>query len=213
MKEYVKIQTLFKRDMANKGKIIETEWSLPEFGYLRDNLWLFTEKVDGTNIRLKWQKTNEKMVLSLGGRSDNAQIPTPLMDAIQAMNLIPQLQQVFPDTEVCLYGEGYGGKIQSGGNYRSDPSFVLFDVLCGDWWLQREDVIDVGNRLGLDIVPTIGQGTILDAVEMTRPGFTSKWGDFICEGIVLRPATELKTRRGDRIIAKIKHRDFTGGKL
>ena len=53
MKEYHKIQSVFKRDIAN-GKIIEGKYSLPEFEYLKDNQWVFTEKVDGTNIRIIW---------------------------------------------------------------------------------------------------------------------------------------------------------------
>lgn len=43
---------------------------------------------------------------------------------------------------------------------------------------------------------------------MTRKGIKSQWGDFIAEGIVARPATELLTRNGERIITKIKHKDF-----
>jgi len=41
-----------------------------------------------------------------------------------------------------------------------------------------------------------------------RAGLVSKWGDFEAEGIVARPAVELKTRAGERIITKLKTRDF-----
>ena len=34
------------------------------------------------------------------------------------------------------------------------------------------------------------------------------WGDFIAEGIVARPKVTLFTRKGERLITKIKHRDF-----
>ena len=116
---------------------------------------------------------------------------------------------IFDDADVCLYGEGYGAKIQKGGgNYRQDQSFVLFDVKIGDWWLQREDVEDVASRMGLDIVPILCSGTLTDMVILASSGFPSKWGDFPAEGIVARPATELKTRSGHRIITKIKHKDF-----
>lgn len=27
---------------------------MSEFDYLKDNTWIFTEKVDGTNIRIMW---------------------------------------------------------------------------------------------------------------------------------------------------------------
>jgi hypothetical protein len=50
--------------------------------------------------------------------------------------------------------------------------------------------------------------TLHDAVRMASAGFKSTWADFTAEGIVARPAVELQTRSGQRIIAKIKHRDF-----
>ena len=108
-----------------------------------------------------------------------------------------------------MYGEGYGAKIQSGGNYIPDGvDFVLFDIKIGDMWLQREDVQDVSEKLGIRIVPIIGKGTLSDAIEMTKKGFNSQWGDFMSEGLVMRPETELKTRQGRRVITKIKHKDF-----
>jgi hypothetical protein len=45
-------------------------------------------------------------------------------------------------------------------------------------------------------------------LEKTRWGFSSTWGDFNAEGIVARPICELKSRNGERIITKLKHRDF-----
>ena len=48
METYHKIQTIYKRDPANSFKtLLEGEYSLPEFEYLKDNTWVFTEKVDG----------------------------------------------------------------------------------------------------------------------------------------------------------------------
>ena len=45
-----KIQTVFMRDERNV--IVPGEWTLPELAYLADKDWRWTEKVDGTNIRL-----------------------------------------------------------------------------------------------------------------------------------------------------------------
>lgn len=45
-------------------------------------------------------------------------------------------------------------------------------------------------------------------IHEAEKGFKSQWGDFIAEGIVARPMTELKNRNGSRIITKIKHKDF-----
>ena len=48
MKEYHKIQTVFMRDLENRYKtLLEGQFSLPEFEYLANNEWAFTEKVDG----------------------------------------------------------------------------------------------------------------------------------------------------------------------
>lgn len=208
MTEYHKIQTIFKRDMSSKHKtLIVGDWTLPEFDYLAGNQWVFTEKVDGTNIRIII-KNGE---VSFGGRTDAAHIPAQLMNRLndRFLPLSAHLKEMFGDGDAVLYGEGYGAKIQgAGGNYRQDQDFVLFDVLVGDWWLQRENVENIAKKLELDIVPIIGEGTLHDAVRMAQSGIKSTWGDFQSEGIVARPKIEMFARNGSRIIAKIKCRDF-----
>ena len=148
--------------------------------------------------------------ITFGGKTDNAQIPSVLVNKLND-SFLP-LKDKFADKfedGVCLHGEGYGGKIQKGGGtYGQDQKFVLFDVLIGTWWLQRRDVEDVAMSLGIDVVPLTGTGTLHDMITMAREGFNSKWGDFRAEGIVARPLTELKTRSGDRMITKIKCKDF-----
>jgi len=210
MNEYHKIQTVFKRDPQTKYKtLLMGDYSLPEFEYLKDNEWVFTEKVDGTNIRIICKNYREYSI-TFGGKTDRAQIPATLVERLESrfhpMRQI--LSEILPEGG-CLYGEGYGARIQKGGgNYRQDQDFVLFDIKVGDWWLQRKDVEDIANKLGIDIVPIIGSGTIHEMIDITRKGFNSLWGNFTAEGIVARPATELKTRSNHRIITKIKHKDF-----
>ena len=209
MKEYHKIQTVFKRDPETKFKTLLNEFSLPEFEYLKNNIWVFTEKVDGTNIRVMWDGKN----IIFGGKSENAQIPAFLVQKLQDrfLNQADKFKEKFGEEEnVCLYGEGYGAKIQKGGgNYRQGQDFILFDVKIGEWWLQREDVMDIAKFFDIDIVPIIGGGSLRNMVDMARVGFDSRWGSFMAEGIVARQETELRTRSGHRIITKIKHKDFT----
>jgi len=208
MREYHKIQTVFKRDPDTKFKtLLEGQYSLDEFEYLKNNLWLWTEKVDGTNIRVMWDKER----ITFGGKSDNAQIPAYLITRLQELFPLDKFKMLYPEIPMCLYGEGYGAKIQKGGGkYKSDGvDFVLFDVKIEEWWLQKENVEDIAQKLSIDIVPMWGMGTIEEAIRMTREGFQSKWGDFQAEGLVLRPNCELKTRKGNRIITKIKHKDFS----
>jgi len=208
MKTYHKIQTIFKRDPETKFKtLLEGEFSLPEFDFLSSNDWVFTEKVDGTNIRVIFADDGDG--IEFRGKSDQAQLPAQLFKRLEE-RFLPQLK-TFEESfsgGVCLYGEGYGPKIQKGGKYRGDQDFVLFDIKIGEYWLQREDVEQIAAKLGLDIVPILSTGSIPDMVDIVREGFDSKWGNFIAEGIVARPKTELKTRSGHRIITKLKYRDF-----
>jgi len=211
MCEYPKIQTIFKRNPETKFKtVLEGEFSEDWLEYLQYNEWIFTEKVDGTNIRVLWKGNAED--ISFKGKTDRAQLPAQLVAVLEKRFLFREMWEKFFETfdgEACLYGEGYGAKIQKGGgNYRPDQDFVLFDVKVGDWWLKREDVEDVAKKLGIDIVPIVGKGDLWWMLRMVRDGYTSHWGDFLAEGIVARPATELRTRSGQRVITKLKHKDF-----
>lgn len=206
MKPYHKIQSMFKRDRNNHNKIIEGDWAVREFSYLADLMWTFTEKVDGTNIRITWDGSKR----SLLGRTENSQTPNALMQVLDEMFPADKLCKQFGAEEqsTCLYGEGYGGGIQKGGKYRGDMSFVLFDVRCGHWWLRRVDVDIIASELGIDSVPEIDAGTLHKGIKIVQQGLTSTWGDFEAEGIVARPLVQLFDRRRQRIIAKIKTCDF-----
>lgn len=204
MKQYHKIQSVFKRDQQTK-KFIIGDYSLPEFELLKDIPWQWTEKVDGTNIRVMWDGETQ---VRFAGKTDNAQIPPRLLERLT--ELFPA-EKFYGMDAICLYGEGYGAKIQKGGgNYKADGNdFVLFDVKVGDWVLKREVVSEIAVSLGIDAVPEIGRGTIGEAINLVAAGFTSMWGDFLAEGLVLRTDPELFSRNGERIITKIKTRDFT----
>ena len=178
----------------------------PEFEYLAGNPWTWSEKVDGMNIRVMLQNG----AVAFGGKTDAAQIPAQLVTRLNErfLPMAETMQKVF-GCDACLYGEGYGAKIQKGGgNYRQDQDFVLFDVRVGEWWLQRSDVEDVAAKLGIEVVPIIGEGTLHDAIAWAKRSILSTWGGFEAEGIVARPKMELLTRRGHRLITKIKCQDF-----
>jgi hypothetical protein len=92
--------------------------------------------------------------------------------------------------------------------YGEEQDFVLFDVRVGEWWLKRDAVEDVANKLDIEVVPIVGSGTIDEMVEYVKSKPDSRWGDFTAEGVVARPNVELFTRSGARIITKLKVRDF-----
>lgn len=202
--EYQKIQTVFKRD--DRNVIMPGEWTLPELDYLANSLWRWTEKVDGTNIRLHWDGNQ----VTVGGRTDNAQVPATLVNNLASHMEDTDWKEVFPDADdVTVYGEGYGAKIQSGGQYRQDQALIVFDVRVGPWWLSDENVADVAGKLGLDVVPTVGVFTPKQAwARICAGGAKSEWPDAQIEGYVGRPLVDLFNRKGERIICKMKVKDF-----
>jgi hypothetical protein len=211
---YHKIQTVFKRDPETKYKtLLFGDYSTAEFLYLQDNMWAFTEKVDGTNIRIMWDGTQRRF----GGKTDRAQIPAKLIAVLEDMfpakgfAATPEFNnEDGSPVEVCLYGEGFGAGIQKGGgNYCPEPSFVLFDVKVGKWWLRWHDVENVAIGFEIESVPLLGYGTLKDLVKAVGAGFNSAWGDFPAEGIVARPECPLFDRAGRRVITKLKCKDFT----
>lgn len=209
MKEYHKIETLFKRDPKTK-KLIVGGYTNETVEYLKDNVWQFTEKVDGTNIRVYWD--GHKVLF--GGRTDNAMIPAHLINKLNDLfggEVNEQLfEQKFGDTPVELFGEGYGPKIQSGGAYRDDVDFILFDVMIKDTYLKRESVEDIANYFELNIVPVLLEGTIQDGIDYVLNNLKSTIAvnGAELEGVVGRPKVEVLDRLGRRVIVKIKRRDF-----
>ena len=204
---YHKIDSVYKRDPNNNYKtFLVGEWTRPEFEYLACLEWEWTEKIDGTNIRIGIGADQH----TIGGRTQNAQIPTFLVPVLAEIGM----RAVAAELEgLTLCGEGYGPKIQNGGDYRKDHSFILFDVFTdAGMALTRRDVEDIAAKVGIDVVPVVGVGNLYQAIREVMGGFDSvvARSPLMAEGLVVRPATELRCRNGGRVITKIKTRDFGG---
>jgi hypothetical protein len=51
-----------------------------------------------------------------------------------------------------------------------------------------------------------------EAIEFVKKGFKSTIADnkdYIAEGLIMKPVTELFNRKGERVISKIKYKDFS----
>ena len=213
IEEYHKISGPFKRHTIgpNKNKLIPWQWAMPEFEVLADIPWMFTEKVDGTNIRVIWDGHKPEF----RGRTDRAQLPPCLLAALAEMFPEELLEQTFGGNPAQLYGEGYGAGIQKGGgNYRQDNSFILFDVRIDNWWLLRNSVEDISKALGIDVVPVMFEDTLRNSIKfMTERRITSyisETPEFEAEGWVGYPKIPLFNRKIERIIVKLKGCDLYG---
>ena len=205
--KYQKIPGPFKRatEGPNRNKVIVGDFTSEELEYLAELNWIWTEKVDGTNVRIFWDGHK----VSYGGRTDNAQLSVRLITALDALFTEELFEQTFGETEVTLYGEGYGAGIQKGGNYRSDVSFVLFDINIGQYYLLRSDVEEIAGAMGLEVVPVVLRGSLRDAIETVQKGLWSAWSlEHPAEGLVGTTPMNLGDRHGRRLIVKVKAADY-----
>lgn len=214
--KYPKIETLYNRD-KDTFKVITSELRLPEFGLI--TRWLVTEKVDGMNIRVMLHPDG---TISFGGRTDRAQIPSHLETYLVKTFTKELMQSLFERDEcglwpeVTLFGEGYGEKIQNGGNYRKGVSFRLFDVRIGSWWMNWSSVFEIATNLGIKTVPVVERllylpvcySMLKDIIDHSLVAEVECGKTVLPEGIVCRTEPLLLMRNGNRLMWKLKFKDF-----
>ena len=213
MNAYTKIETVYKRDIDGTKKLIEGDFRSEAVEYLKDNEWIFSEKADGCNTGIFWDGHK----VAYQGRTERAQIPAHLTNKLISIFGTDEAEEMFEQTfgekQVVLFGEGYGAKIQKGGgNYIPDGcDFILFDVYMpdSDTWLKRDGIEDIAKRFGIKVVPVVMTGTIEQAVEFikTQPRPLINPAHEM-EGVVGRPMVDFYDRNHDRLIVKIKVKDF-----
>lgn len=210
---YPKINSLWKRhgldckDPAKKKQFIEGNYSCPEFGIISE--WHVEEKIDGTNIRIFFDKENKKV--RFGGRTGNAQIPTFLLQYLQDHFTFDRFGKTF-SSDAVLFGEGFGPRIQKSGEfYSDDPGFVLFDINCGQWWLERETVYVIASELEVDSPPIIhtkmSEEEIVSYVKSNPTSVFAK-REMRMEGVVCRPSYQMLFRGHTPVVFKLKCKDF-----
>lgn len=212
MQQYHKIETLYTRDIQGTKKLIEGTFRNPLVEYIQDCEWIFTEKIDGTNIRIFWDGHK----VTFNGRTDNADLHGHLVDRLNELfvnNATEELfEQKFGEKEVMFIGEGYGAGIQKGGGeYIENKDFILFDVMVDDIFLERADIEKIAKAFNLQVVPLIPLKTIKEAVQYVKTKPLSMVGKCIreIEGVIGVPKVRITDFRGNRVIVKIKVEDFT----
>jgi len=163
------------------------EYSRPEFGLLQNINWIWTEKIGGVPTLIKWD-----------GYNITNQIPEYLLEILNR----EKFEKVFGnniEVEVTLLGNSF------------EKDFILFDILIGEWVLSKTDVKGIANKLGINTVPIVGEGTLKEAIKLVKKGFKSHYkpiNNLKAEGLVCIPKYELFDRAGERIIVKIDQKDL-----
>jgi len=204
--KYHKIHSLFKRDMKTH-RLINGDYSRPEFENIM--VWDVYEKIDGTNIRIGYFPEQQKV--KIGGRTENADIPAHLLGILLEKFPLTKFQEIFKDTPVILWGEGYGPKIQkAGASYSDSPGFALFDVSINRKFLSRDNLAGIASQFDVHAVPFVGKMQCIDVIEYiaNKPESIFSKHSQTTEGVVCTPVYEMYDRRGERIIFKLKCIDY-----
>ena len=164
--------------------------------------------VHNCNIRICWDGYR----VSFMGRTDKAQIPAHLLAKLEELfggeSKEELFEQTFGKKNVILFGEGYGEKIQKGGGLYGSVNFRLFDVLVDGYWLLQDNVDCIAEIFEIETAPFMFRGTLEQGVQFIKTHPKSLLRDAEMEGIVGRPMVQMFSRTGERIMVKIKCRDF-----
>ena len=115
---------------------------------------------------------------------------------------------------IYIYGEYYGNGVQKGGSYIKDGNdFIVFDIRQQGWWIPSAMRHKICEKLGLKEVPSLGMMSLREAEKLVIDGFKTLLPNvsdpsLIEEGVVCRTPINLKASNGERIIVKIKHKDY-----
>lgn len=212
MHKYQKIPNIFERDctQGKNGQLLDAAYTSPELEMLAESpIWIFTEKVDGMNIRVMWDGVR----VSFGGRTDNAVLPAPVIEKLTEYfggeDKEELFEQRFGDREIILFGECYGGRIQAVGPKYGDVDFILFDVSWNGSYLSYDKMQEIAEYFGVRSVPAVGVGTLGQGINYVRMAPRSTLSETApMEGVVARTLLPLCRADGSRVVCKIKTRDF-----
>jgi hypothetical protein len=163
------------------------------------------EKIHGTSAHVAWKFETKQVNFFTG---ENHKLFLSLFDK---NFLIKKFEEVFPDQNVVIFGEHYGGKSQGMSHtYGKESKFIGFDVKVGDVWLNVPNAEDVCKNFNIEFVHY--NKIMVDlknleierdepSVQAVRNGITEPKKR---EGIVLRPLVEMRTNNGERVICKYK---------
>jgi hypothetical protein len=168
------------------------------------------EKLHGSSAHVLWNKG--VITFFSGGESHENFIK--LFDKEKLIKVFTDEWGV--DTEVCIFGEVYGGKCQGmSATYGTIMKFIAFDVQIDGCWLNVPNAYDVVvNKFGLEFVDFALVDATVEALDKERLKESTQAIRNGCgngkkrEGIVIRPVIELIKSNGNRIICKHKNDDF-----
>lgn len=198
-----------KRKLIVPAEGQDEAYRSPLLAYLAELPWTYSRKVDGENIRIQWD--GEQALWN--GKSNAFQCSAEFTKYMNDTFLEEIFEEKFGrDKVVTLFGEKMGPKTQGNELGLEKDEVVLYDVNINGTWLCGEDVAEIAKYFGIrtvfDFMPAmLGESKNLrELIKMCANGQFKDW-----EGIVATPLVEMRNQKGERVIVKIKNRDYLRG--
>lgn len=172
--------------------------------YLSSIPWMPRRKLDGENIRIKWD--GEQALWS--GKTNNFVCSSDFSDYMNTTFLEEIFEEKFGrEKTVLLFGEKMGPKTQGNELGLEKDEVILFDVCLNGTWLKDENVREISRYFGIkhcsDYSEDLGQADLNTLIQDVFKGKFSDW-----EGLVAVPLYDIRDSNGERFIVKIKNKDY-----
>jgi len=211
---YQKIPTLYKRD-PKTGKVKE-EYSAPLYKYLEGLEWVFTEKIDGTNLRIYWDGYNLKFL----GRTDDTNWAEAQIEYLNTTfnheGFKGLIEEKFGSKPLVLFGELFGAvgncRIMDYGSHYNPNGYGVrfFDVKIAGKYLAYTNARGFITDLGQEFVPEVFRGDLSEGkIQLLKlPSTSVGKPHLIVEGFVAQPLMQIYNEKKERVIVKTRIEDF-----
>lgn len=195
-----------------------------ELGYHNEE-YIVTEKVHGANFSFWLSEINGEILIHCAKRSGFIE------DGEKFFNYKPVLEKYRDNLEklfyhlsethgyksVVVFGELYGGNIQSGMCYKEEQDFIAFDLVCDGIARSKSTSLLMLESFNIPITPILARyNSLKEALEhseyftslLCRDDFDGKEEHKEAEGIVIEPVTPQWFPNGSRVYFKKKTKRF-----
>lgn len=183
--------------------------------------WIVTEKVHGANFSFWLSSLDDSINIQVAKRSGLIESDEKFFNYRSVLEkysktLISMYEKLGCKTLV-VYGELFGGNIQSGMPYQLDQDFVAFDVIVDGIAQKKTEIFSTLRSFNIPVVPVIGIfNTLKDALDtnesfdslLSRNEFDGKIEHKEAEGLVIEPNDPMYAPNGSRIYLKKKTKRF-----
>ena len=182
-----------------------------------------TEKIHGHNCKVGMVEDDDGNLVRVGASMDtNRQEPddgndSPYWHAWKIPGVTDLIRHVLSTSgarQVLLFGEAYGGSLQSFHyGIHNGFEFVAFDLLVGGKYVDPDKFKSLCRKYNVPTVPVLYRGPYsLDKIREAAEGKTTFKDKHIKEGVIVKPIKERTNSKIGRVVLKYLSDKYLFGK-